>query len=151
MKQSLPTVQSLNEVRIASPCPAAWDKMRGNEQVRFCGQCQQNVYNLSEMTTVEAAQVLNREERRPCVRFFMRKDGSPITAEYQAGLRWEVWKRLRKRLAWAASLFAVLFLPGCGGGGMVMKPPQTVKGLVNDGPKNGGDNRPLPDASNQNK
>jgi len=37
----------LDHVRIAAPCPADWDRMLGNDRVRFCGQCSLNVYNLS--------------------------------------------------------------------------------------------------------
>src|SRR6516162_8887116 len=37
-------------LRVASPCPADWNAMQGDDRVRFCGQCEKNVYNLSAMT-----------------------------------------------------------------------------------------------------
>src|SRR4051794_34167957 len=44
----------LDSVRIASPCTASWDAMTGDDQVRFCGQCEKNVYNLSGMAREDA-------------------------------------------------------------------------------------------------
>jgi hypothetical protein len=40
----------LRNIRIASPCPAEWEKMVGDERVRHCAECNLNVYNLSAMT-----------------------------------------------------------------------------------------------------
>lgn len=119
MPISLPTVHALSEIRIAAPCPASWDEMRGDDRVRFCEPCRKNVYNLSEMTAAEAVESVNRHEGRPCVRFFLRRDGTAITSDCQVGLRWVLWKQLRKRMALAAAFFAWLFLPACGGGNMV--------------------------------
>ena len=44
----------LRNVKVASPCPADWDRMIGDERVRFCGQCELNVYNLSAMSEAPA-------------------------------------------------------------------------------------------------
>ena len=44
----------LRRVRIASPCSASWERMEGDERVRFCRECNLNVYNLSGMTKREA-------------------------------------------------------------------------------------------------
>src|SRR5580704_343466 len=35
----------LDAVHVAAPCPASWEQMVGDEHVRFCGQCEKNVYN----------------------------------------------------------------------------------------------------------
>ena len=37
------------ELRVASPCSADWDRMQGNERVRYCPQCKLNVYNFAAM------------------------------------------------------------------------------------------------------
>ena len=86
----------LKRVRIATPCPAAWEQMDGDERVRFCGSCRQNVYNLSEMTRDEALALVRRVERgeRHCFRFYQRKDGTMLTRDCPFGVR-----RLRRRLA----------------------------------------------------
>src|SRR5688572_11430868 len=69
----------LSRVRVASPCPADWDKMIGDERVRFCGQCELNVYNLSAMTRTQAEDLIAGTERRLCIRYYRRKDGSILT------------------------------------------------------------------------
>lgn len=33
----------LHELRVASPCRADWDKMQGDDRMRFCGTCAKNV------------------------------------------------------------------------------------------------------------
>ena len=77
----------LNHVEVAAPCKADWDQMIGSEQMRFCGQCNLNVYNLSGMTRDEAESLIARNEGRLCVRFYRRTDGSIITRDCPVGLR----------------------------------------------------------------
>ncbi len=77
----------LEHVKVAEPCPANWDNMCGNEQVRFCGQCNLSVYNLSGMTRHEAEAFVTRAEGRVCVRFFRRADGTLLTENCPVGLR----------------------------------------------------------------
>ncbi|HEY0347963.1 MAG TPA: hypothetical protein VGC60_07385 [Pyrinomonadaceae bacterium] len=77
----------LNHVEVAAPCKADWDQMIGSEQMRFCGQCSLNVYNLSGMTRDEAESLIARNEGRLCVRFYRRTDGSIITRDCPVGLR----------------------------------------------------------------
>lgn len=71
----------LDNVRIASPCNVAWDSMRGDNRKRFCGQCNKSVYNLSEMTRDEAESFLGSQEVAPCVRLYMRTDGTVLTSD----------------------------------------------------------------------
>ena len=77
----------LNHVEVAAPCKADWDQMIGSQQMRFCGQCNLNVYNLSGMTRDEAESLIARNEGRLCVRFYRRTDGSIITRDCPVGLR----------------------------------------------------------------
>src|SRR6185503_6331901 len=60
----------LNNVRIASPCSADWEKMVGDERVRHCNQCNLNVYNLSALSSLEAHDLVAKREGRLCVRFY---------------------------------------------------------------------------------
>jgi hypothetical protein len=85
---------TLDHVRIAAPCKADWEQMLGSERVRFCGQCNLNVYNLSSMTRSEAESLIARTEGRLCVRFYRRRDGSIITKDCPVGLR-----AIRRRLS----------------------------------------------------
>ena len=102
----------LDNVRIASPCPANWDSMCGNERIRFCGECQLNVYNISEMSKAEAEQLIGQAEGRLCVRYYRRKDGSIITQNCPVGLR--ALKRRVSRIAAAISSVIFAFLTGVG-------------------------------------
>jgi hypothetical protein len=85
--QPAPKTVSLENIRIAAPCPATWEKMIGDDRVRHCAECQLNVYNLSEMTRLEAEELIASREGRLCVRFFRRTDGTVITRDCPRGLR----------------------------------------------------------------
>lgn len=93
-------------VEVARPCPAKWSRMEGDERVRFCSQCQLNVYNLSGMTADEGKRLIQEAEGRICVRYLMRRDGTVLTRDcgFVALTRW----RLR------AALAAVLGVLGIG-------------------------------------
>ncbi len=86
-------VNELGVVKVAAPCQRDWDKMSGDAKVRFCGDCQQNVYNLSELTTDEAHQLIREKEGKLCVRFYTRDDGTVLTRDCPVGLQ-----RKRKKL-----------------------------------------------------
>ncbi len=101
----------LDNVRIASPCPASWDEMIGDDRVRYCGQCTKNVYNLSAMPREDAEALLRAGLEREglggegvCVRIYRRADGTLLTADCPDGAR-----RKKRRLA----LFGVV------GGGLI--------------------------------
>lgn len=102
----------LDKVRIAAPCSADWDNMFGNERVRFCEQCQLNVYNLSEMSKAEAERLIGQTEGRLCVRFYRRQDGSIITQNCPVGLR--AIKRRLSRIATAVATSVLTFIAGIG-------------------------------------
>lgn len=104
----------LSNVRVASPCPASWDEMVGDNQKRFCGQCKLNVYNLSGMTQNEAENLLMNAEGRLCVRFYRRADGTVLTQDCPVG--WKALKRKVSRTATAAFSFVVGLFGGLGFG-----------------------------------
>jgi carboxypeptidase family protein len=96
---------SLQDVRVASPCSASWERMAGDDRVRFCSECQLNVYNLSAMTRHEAESLVANREGRLCVRFYRRADGTMLSRNCPKGLR-EVMHRV-SRIA-GAMLSAVM-------------------------------------------
>jgi hypothetical protein len=103
----------LDQIRIATPCNADWDEMVGDERVRFCGSCEKNVYNLSQMTRDEAEALVREKEGRMCVRFYQRKDGTILSADCPVGvrrkrLRQRVWASVSSMTAAAALAFGVL-------------------------------------------
>jgi hypothetical protein len=102
----------LEGVRVAAPCPADWEKMVGDERMRYCGQCSLHVYNLSGMTKREAESLVSNAEGRLCVRYYRRADGSILTRNCPVGLR--AVKQRVSRIA-GAMLSAVLgFFAGLG-------------------------------------
>jgi hypothetical protein len=95
-------------IKIATPCSASWDRMTGDERVRFCSECQLNVYNLSSLTRTEAEQLLREKEGRVCVRFYERADGTVMTQQCPGALA--ATRRVVVRVAALAAGFVVLLL-----------------------------------------
>jgi hypothetical protein len=99
---------TLEEIRIAEPCNADWERMAGDERVRFCDGCRKNVYNLSAMNRTEAEDLVREMEGRLCVRFYQRRDGTVLTDNCPVGVRKaRAW--LSMQLAGIAATCATLF------------------------------------------
>ena len=73
----------LDRINIPAPCSADWDSMKGNDQVRFCSQCNLNVHNLSAMTRKEARKLVAASGGRLCVRYYKKPNGRVQTAAAQ--------------------------------------------------------------------
>lgn len=94
----------LNNIKIASPCSADWNRMEGDDRKRFCGDCKLNVYNLSGMTRYDAEHLLRMSEGRLCVRYFKRDDGTILTKDCPVG-----WARVKQRVSiFAAAAFSLV-------------------------------------------
>jgi hypothetical protein len=101
-----PDAINLGNIRIASPCPADWEKMIGDERVRHCSECNLNVYNISAMTEPQAIQLIAKNQgQRVCLRLYRRADGTVITQDCPWSLR--AMKRRVARVA-SAALSAIL-------------------------------------------
>lgn len=85
----------LEDVRVATPCRADWDKMQGDDRARFCGSCTKHVYNLSDMTRADAERLIAEKEGHLCVRFYQRADGTMLTKDCPVGIT------QRRRPFWA--------------------------------------------------
>ncbi len=118
----------LDNVRVAAPCPADWDSRYGNERVRFCAQCQLNVYNLSNMSRAEAEQLIGQAEGRLCVRYYKRRDGSILTQNCPVGLR--AIKRRLSRIAAAVASSVLSFFAAIGFYRMVDAPRPLLMGAM---------------------
>jgi hypothetical protein len=101
-------IDLLSEIKIASPCTASWDEMHGDDRVRFCHDCQLNVYNLSTMTRPRAEALIHEKEGRLCVRLYMRRDGTALTENCPVGFR-AARRVLLTQLGAIATVFTVLF------------------------------------------
>jgi hypothetical protein len=73
------------QMKIASPCPASWEDMEGDDRIRFCDECELNVYNLSDMAEDAALKLVEEREGRLCVRFYQREDGTVLTSDCPVG------------------------------------------------------------------
>src|SRR3954467_13496067 len=83
-----PDTIHLSHLRIASPCPADWEKMVGDERVRHCAECNLNVYNLSAMTERQVQELIaGSRGKRLCTRIYRRADGTVLTQDCPWSLR----------------------------------------------------------------
>jgi len=93
----------LSNVRIATPCPASWAAMAGDDRVRNCALCEKNVYDLAGLTAWESVQLLTEQGEKACVRLHRRRDGTVITADCEVGRG----RRRKRRVLAAAGVLAV--------------------------------------------
>ena len=100
----------LDTIKIASPCGADWNEMRGDNRRRYCTMCKLNVYNLSDMTRDEAESFLINSEGRVCVKFYRRTDGTVLTSDCPVG-----WERIKRKVSRTATAFFSLIAGFLGG------------------------------------
>jgi hypothetical protein len=82
--------------------------MAGNDCVRFCRRCRQNVFNLSAMTQEEALDMIRLKEGHLCVRFFRRADGTVLTRDCSE-LRMIKFQRKVRAALGALLAYSILF------------------------------------------
>jgi hypothetical protein len=71
---------TLDGMFIPEPCPASWEGMTGDDRVRSCAECGQQVYNLTAMSPADADVLLLARGHELCGRAFRRPDGT-LTSE----------------------------------------------------------------------
>ncbi len=92
------------QFKVASPCKRDWSKMKGDEKVRFCGDCQMNVYNFSAMSQAEVLSLVKEREGKLCARFYTRPDGTVLTRDCSIGVA-----RKRRTYTFSFAAIAALF------------------------------------------
>ena len=104
----------LSNVSIASPCNVSWDSMKGDNRVRFCDECHLNVYNLSDMKAVDAADLVQQSEGHLCIKFYQRTDGTMLTTDCPKGLRPKIRWAAGRVAAAIVAIFGMILGPiGC--------------------------------------
>ena len=104
----------LANIRVAAPCAESWAGMSGDARVRHCNRCNQNVYNLSEMTREEAEALLVAKEGKLCVRYFRRaQDNTILTRNCPVGAQ--------RRRRWVFGIGVVVTLIGALFGFLTMR------------------------------
>jgi hypothetical protein len=117
----------LEGIRVASSCRARWDDMAGDARVRACGDCKQNVYNLTALTRAEAEALILAKAGQLCVRYYQRADGTIVLNDCVVG------DRRRSRGLIAAGLAAGV-TAGLAGSLLAIDPePSPSVDLVADG------------------
>ncbi|MBI3650416.1 MAG: carboxypeptidase regulatory-like domain-containing protein [Acidobacteria bacterium] len=74
-------ISRLDSLHIQKPCPVDWQQMTGDEQTRFCQECNKHVYNLSAMTRRQAEAMIATSRGNLCVRFNRQADGTLLTMD----------------------------------------------------------------------
>jgi len=65
----------IDSVEVKSPCTEDWEKMHGNDRVRFCDHCAKDVKNLSAVTRKEAMRLVRASGGNLCIRYVQ----NPVT------------------------------------------------------------------------
>ena len=74
---------SLQQVRVAEPCPKAWNDLAGDgDASRFCAHCNRHVHNLSAMTEDAAQRLVCESAGRLCIAYVPNEQGGVTTLEY---------------------------------------------------------------------
>lgn len=95
---------NLDNVLVAAPCNAGWNEMVGDERVRHCSLCRLNVYDISEMTRLEAEELLSKSGSKLCLKLFRRSDGTLLTKD--CSLARKILERTKQRMKLAAAAIA---------------------------------------------
>ncbi|RYG24993.1 hypothetical protein EON82_08735 [bacterium] len=109
------------EMHIAKPCNQSWTAMKGDERVRFCGSCQKNVYNLTEMSEAEIEELIRQTDGKFCGRLYRRTDNRVMAQDCPKGVA-AVRRRIGFGLAAAIGAAYTLSSPAFVMGGASSKP-----------------------------
>ena len=91
----------LDRVSVEKPCTMDWNKMFGNEEVRFCEHCAKSVHNLSTMTRKDAERLVEKSNGNLCIRYYTDKNKKIAFADAPVQIT-----RLGQRVSqFAASVF----------------------------------------------
>jgi hypothetical protein len=89
---------------IPNPCSMDWDRMRGDDRIRFCDACGKHVYNITAMTSDEAVTVLSAVRQKGegrCIRVYHRADGTLTASPCQPALQ-------RRATPWQFTIRAIM-------------------------------------------
>ncbi|HWX56590.1 MAG TPA: carboxypeptidase-like regulatory domain-containing protein [Verrucomicrobiae bacterium] len=100
---------NIQNIRVASPCPADWNTMAGDDRVRHCSECSLSVHNLSAMTEQEVQRLIANSQGRICGRFYRRADGTILTQDCPRGLRAVARRVSRTAAALLTAVMSVSF------------------------------------------
>lgn len=111
-------MENFDDLEVASPCQESWEDMVGDDQVRFCAGCEQNVYRLTEMTRTQAEALVKRAQggEEVCIRFARREDGTVLTRDCpdtKRRQRTNTWAKVKTVAAAVAGVVSASLSTGC--------------------------------------
>jgi hypothetical protein len=71
----------VSQITIETPCLMDWDRMEGDDRVRYCASCNKHIYDLTAMTTEEAVSLIRTHQGELCGRLYRRPDGTFTTTD----------------------------------------------------------------------
>jgi hypothetical protein len=110
---------SLEVIQVRSPCEIPWASMSGDDRVRHCSLCKQDVYNLAAMRRDDAEELLSRAQGRLCIRIARRADGTVVTDDCEPA-RMKALRRSARKTLIAAGAFAGTMAAMLGGVGWLL-------------------------------
>lgn len=94
----------LKSFEVKTPCHEQWDAMHGDNRSRHCEKCNHSVFNLSEMTSAQAARIVQGSADRPlCVRYSLNSKGE-IDHRSRFAILNSGWRTVSLLLATACAL-----------------------------------------------
>lgn len=109
-----PALPVMNRLKIAAPCDADWDEMRGDDKSRHCALCDKFVYNLPLLEPDELVSLIERTEGQFCGRLYARRDGTVLTDDCPVGAARKMARARRRGVAAAAVLAGLVAAAGAG-------------------------------------
>lgn len=88
-------------IQPARRCQIKWASMKGDDQVRRCDECKFRVYELSNSSQEQAAELLKANEKRPVIELFRREDGRFMVRNCPSSI-WRKWFGPSYKERWAA-------------------------------------------------
>jgi hypothetical protein len=73
--------QRRNEITILAPCPVDWDRMSGDDHLRYCTVCGKHVHDFAKMTSAKTSSLLDEPDGDVCGRLSYLVDGGLVTAD----------------------------------------------------------------------
>lgn len=93
----------MKQARVAAPCPVKWEEMVGDQKMRFCSQCEQNVFKAAALTDEEVLRNPSQHVRLSCA-FSMFCKAKPRARVARKRVRACSWNQTVVWCSWAPSI-----------------------------------------------
>jgi hypothetical protein len=105
----MPFHRRVRQLTIANPCSESWESMSGGERDRFCTACNRSVYDLSALTSRQAAELLDSKAGKVCGRISYDERGNQVFAKEHTA----VGRLMQISLLGASAVASAAAAPDC--------------------------------------